>query len=144
MFEADLKSNLYRIWDRMSSGVLVPAGCQAGRDCEKKKRNPNPRGADSWWRLPKSLGFAESLIHKPYLCLIHIAMSNLLIDLSDKMGVLLARLAKPHHTNDAQIRIVMTLFCQPNYEAYPTEICGLISQSAAQVSKLGDQLLERG
>jgi hypothetical protein len=37
MFERDLENNLYRIWNRMSSGTYFPLG-QNGRDTEKGRR----------------------------------------------------------------------------------------------------------
>jgi hypothetical protein len=39
MFEANLKDNLYRVWNRMSSGSYTPPGHPAGRDTE-----------EDWWR----------------------------------------------------------------------------------------------
>ena len=33
-FEKDLKGNVYKLWNRMSSGELLPAGGSGGRDTE--------------------------------------------------------------------------------------------------------------
>ena len=46
-FEKDLKNNLYKIWNRMSLGVLLPAAGAGGGDTEAAWRwGPDARGAD--------------------------------------------------------------------------------------------------
>lgn len=44
-FEANLKNNLYKIWNRMSSGSYFPPR-EGGRDTEEKWRGSRPRRAD--------------------------------------------------------------------------------------------------
>ena len=44
-FEADLKNNLYKIWNRMSSGTLLPAPGEGGGDTEAAwRRDPRCSG----------------------------------------------------------------------------------------------------
>ena len=43
-FEADLKNNLFKIWNRMSSGSYFPPG-QSGGDTQTARRGPGARGA---------------------------------------------------------------------------------------------------
>ena len=52
-FEADLKNNLYRIWNRMSSGTYFPASGDGGGDTEAaRRRDPRARGADGGGIVP--------------------------------------------------------------------------------------------
>jgi hypothetical protein len=46
-FEKDLKGNLYKIWNRMSSGDVLPAAGVCGGNREgARDRYPDARGAD--------------------------------------------------------------------------------------------------
>ena len=45
-FEEGLKSNLYRLWNRMSSGSYFPAPVKSGLDTEEIGRGAGPWGAD--------------------------------------------------------------------------------------------------
>ena len=40
-FEENLKNNLYKLWNRMSSGCYFPSPCQSGRNTEEKWREKN-------------------------------------------------------------------------------------------------------
>ena len=42
-FEKDLKNNLYKIWNRMSSGMLLSSAGQNGRDTEEEWRRKTLR-----------------------------------------------------------------------------------------------------
>ena len=44
-FEKNLKKNLYKLWNRMSSGVLFPSASSWRRDTEKGRRIENFRRA---------------------------------------------------------------------------------------------------
>ena len=46
-FEQDLKGNLFKLWNRLSSGKLFPASGARGGDPEESWRNPHSRGSDS-------------------------------------------------------------------------------------------------
>ena len=47
-FESDLKNNLYKIWNRMSSGSYFPPPVQGGRDTKAaRRRGPLARRTDS-------------------------------------------------------------------------------------------------
>ena len=74
-FEADLADNLYKIWNRMSSGTYVPAAGQGGRDPQAAWRwGPNAGRADGhliplrrptslwvrWWSRIGSIRFMAS------------------------------------------------------------------------------------
>ena len=37
-FEKDLKNNLYKVWNRMSSGTYFFTTCKSGRNTEEKRR----------------------------------------------------------------------------------------------------------
>ena len=45
-FEEHLKDNLYKIWNRMSSGSYFPPSGQGCRNTQKDRRHKNPRGSD--------------------------------------------------------------------------------------------------
>ncbi len=45
-FEVDLKDNLYKLWNRLSSGRYFPPPVRAVRDTEEGRRLENVRGAD--------------------------------------------------------------------------------------------------
>ena len=44
-FEQDLKGNLFKLWNRLSSGSLFPASGARGGNPEEGRRNPHARGS---------------------------------------------------------------------------------------------------
>lgn len=40
-FEENLKNNLYKLWNRMSSGCYFPLPCQSCKNTEEKRREKN-------------------------------------------------------------------------------------------------------
>ena len=46
-FDKDLKSNLYKIWNRLSAGTYFPPPVKAVPIPKKKRRNPNLRNPDN-------------------------------------------------------------------------------------------------
>ena len=44
-FEANLRGNLYKLWNRLSSGSYFPAASPCGRNTEEGRRGQDPRCA---------------------------------------------------------------------------------------------------
>ena len=44
-FESKLKDNLYKIWNRMSSGTYVSSACKGGRHSEEEWRRKDTRSS---------------------------------------------------------------------------------------------------
>ena len=45
-FEADLRNNLYKVWNRMSSGTYFPPDVKARADSQERGWHPGLGGAD--------------------------------------------------------------------------------------------------
>ena len=90
-FEADLKDNLYKVWNRMRSGTWFAAAGQGGRDPQAaRRRDPNAGCADghrhtaassnelliSWWSRIRSIRcgvsgwrFCMCVVRRPVGCM---------------------------------------------------------------------------
>ena len=63
MFEQDLSKNLYKLWNRMSSGVVLPAAGQASRNSQGNGRHSKAGRADGGFITHTSqLSFAMTFL----------------------------------------------------------------------------------
>src|SRR5215213_10250821 len=63
-FEADLRDNLYKIWNRMSSGSYFPPAVRAVESecwaCQRSRTGSRRRSWPCIWRNGRTIGFART------------------------------------------------------------------------------------
>ena len=69
---------------------------------------------------------------------------RLLVLLGREISTLLEQALRPHGLNETDFRTLMILFSQPNGVAHPSELCGSVAQSPANMTRVADGLCERG
>jgi MarR family transcriptional repressor of emrRAB len=60
------------------------------------------------------------------------------------LGREISTLLRPHGLNETDFRTLMNLFSQPDGVAHPSDLCGSVAQSPANMTRVADSLCERG
>jgi MarR family transcriptional regulator, negative regulator of the multidrug operon emrRAB len=72
-----------------------------------------------------------------------VLLSRLLIHLGRGMASLLEQEVRPFGLAEPELRVLTTLFSQPDGVGHPSELCARTSQSAANMSRISDALVSR-
>jgi MarR family transcriptional repressor of emrRAB len=72
-----------------------------------------------------------------------VLLSRLLVHLGRGVAAMLEHQIRPFGLAEADFRVLVTLFSQPDGTAHPTDLCARTSQSPANMSRIGDALVER-
>jgi MarR family transcriptional repressor of emrRAB len=72
-----------------------------------------------------------------------ILLSRLLLHLGRGMSTMLECEVRPFGLNEAEFRVLTTLFSQPEASAHPSDLCAKTSQSPANMSRISDALVGR-
>lgn len=72
-----------------------------------------------------------------------VLLSRLLQHLGRGMSAMLEHEIRPFGLNEAEFRVLTTLFSQPDGVAHPTDLCSKTSQSPANMSRISDALVSR-
>ncbi len=70
-------------------------------------------------------------------------LSRLLLHLGRGMTSMLESEIRPFGLNEAEFRVLTTLFSQPEASAHPSDLCAKTSQSPANMSRISDALVGR-
>jgi MarR family transcriptional repressor of emrRAB len=100
----------------------------------------NNRDADCK-KLERSLEALSARV--PDLPLTQIMLCRLLQHLGREMATMLEHQIRPFGLAEAEFRVLMTLFSQPDGVANPSELCARASQSPANMSRISDALVSR-
>lgn len=73
-----------------------------------------------------------------------VLLSRLLLHVGRGMSNMLDTQLQPFGLNEAEFRVLTTLFSQAEGTAYPSELCANTSQSPANMSRISDALVSRG
>jgi len=73
-----------------------------------------------------------------------ILMCRLLLHIGREMAAKFEQQIKPFGLNEAEFRVLSTLFSQPDGTAHPSDLCSRASQSPANMSRISDALFDRG
>ena len=79
----------------------------------------------------------------PDLPLTEILLSRLLQHIGHDMGGKFEQQIRPFGLAEAEFRVLMTLFSQPDGVAHPSDLCARTSQSPANMSRICDALVSR-
>jgi MarR family transcriptional repressor of emrRAB len=79
----------------------------------------------------------------PDLPVSSVMIARLLQNLGRSMAAMLENQIRPFGLNDAEFRVLATLFSQPDGVAHPTDLCACTSQSPANMSRISDALVDR-
>jgi MarR family transcriptional repressor of emrRAB len=71
-------------------------------------------------------------------------LSQLLLHLGRGISSMLEQQMRPFGLAEPEMRVLTTLFSQPDGAAIPSELCAQTSQSAANLSRISDALVGRG
>jgi MarR family transcriptional repressor of emrRAB len=71
-------------------------------------------------------------------------LCRLLLHIGREMAAKFEQQIKPFGLNEAEFRVLSTLFSQPDGTAHPSDLCVRASQSPANMSRISDELFERG
>jgi MarR family transcriptional repressor of emrRAB len=80
----------------------------------------------------------------PDLPVKYVMLSRLLLQLGRGMSAKLEHEIRPFGLNEAEFRVLTTLFAQPEGVANPSDLCTKTSQSPANMSRISDALVGRG
>jgi MarR family transcriptional repressor of emrRAB len=72
-----------------------------------------------------------------------ILLSRVFLDLGRSMTSMLEQHTRPFGLSETELRVLTSLFSQPNGVAHPSELCARTSLSAANVSRISDVLVGR-
>jgi MarR family transcriptional repressor of emrRAB len=72
-----------------------------------------------------------------------ILLTRLLLFLGHHLGMMLDHLIRPFGLSEGEFRVLTALFSQPDGTAHPGELCSRASQSPANMSRIGDALVNR-
>ncbi|HEX3949288.1 MAG TPA: MarR family transcriptional regulator [Steroidobacteraceae bacterium] len=87
----------------------------------------------------------ESLKQRmPDLPVSGILLCRLLLHIGREMSAKFEQQIRPFGLNEAEFRVLSTLFSQPDGAAHPGDLCMRASQSPANMSRISDALLGRG
>jgi MarR family transcriptional repressor of emrRAB len=73
-----------------------------------------------------------------------ILLCRLVLHMGREMATALEQKIRPFGLAEAEFRVLMTLFSQPEGVAHPGDLCSRASQSPANMSRICDALVERG
>jgi MarR family transcriptional regulator, negative regulator of the multidrug operon emrRAB len=73
-----------------------------------------------------------------------ILLCRLVQHIGREMAAMFEQQLKPFGLNEAEFRVLMTLFSQPDGVAHPSDLCVRASQSPANMSRICDALVARG
>lgn len=79
----------------------------------------------------------------PDLPITGILLCRLILHLGREMAAMFEQQLKPFGLNEAEFRVLTTLFSQPDGVAHPTDLCVRASQSPANMSRISDALVSR-
>jgi MarR family transcriptional repressor of emrRAB len=69
---------------------------------------------------------------------------RLLVFLGREVSALFEQALRPHGLNETDFRTLMSLFCQPEGVANPSQLCASVGQSPANMTRVADALCQRG
>jgi MarR family transcriptional repressor of emrRAB len=72
-----------------------------------------------------------------------VLLSRLFQHLGRGMSAMLEHEIRPFGLNEAEFRVLTTLFSQPDGVAHPSDLCSKTSQSPANMSRISDALVSR-
>jgi MarR family transcriptional regulator, negative regulator of the multidrug operon emrRAB len=72
-----------------------------------------------------------------------ILLSRMIMHIAREMAARFEHHIRPYGLTEAEFRVLTTLFSQPEGTAHPGELCVRTSQSAANMSRICDALVER-
>jgi MarR family transcriptional repressor of emrRAB len=73
-----------------------------------------------------------------------VLLCRLLVSLGRDMAANFEQKIRPFGLNEADFRVLTTLFSQPEGVAHPSDLCVPTSQSPANMSRISDALVSRG
>ena len=73
-----------------------------------------------------------------------ILLCRLLLHIGREMAAKFEQQIRPFGLNEAEFRVLSTLFSQPDGVAHPSDLCARTSQSPANMSRISDALVDRG
>ena len=73
-----------------------------------------------------------------------ILLCRLLLHIGREMAAKFEQQIRPFGLNEAEFRVLSTLFSQPDGAAHPSDLCARASQSPANMSRISDALVGRG
>jgi MarR family transcriptional regulator, negative regulator of the multidrug operon emrRAB len=73
-----------------------------------------------------------------------ILLCRLVQHIGREMAAMFEQQLKPFGLNEAEFRVLTTLFSQPDGVAHPSDLCVRASQSPANMSRISDALVARG
>jgi MarR family transcriptional repressor of emrRAB len=73
-----------------------------------------------------------------------ILLCRLLLHIGREMSAKFEQQIKPFGLNEAEFRVLSTLYSQPDGTAHPSDLCVRASQSPANMSRISDALFDRG
>ena len=79
----------------------------------------------------------------PDLPVTEILLCRLLINMGRGMAAVFEQQIRPFGLNEAEFRVLTTLFSQPDGVAHPSDLCARASQSPANMSRISDALVSR-
>jgi MarR family transcriptional regulator, negative regulator of the multidrug operon emrRAB len=79
----------------------------------------------------------------PDVPLNEILLSRMLLHMGREMAARLEHQIRPFGLNEAEFRVLTTLFSQPEGVAHPSELCSRAAQSPANMSRISDALVSR-
>jgi MarR family transcriptional repressor of emrRAB len=71
-------------------------------------------------------------------------MCRLILHVGREMSAMFAQQLRPFGLVEAEFRVLSTLYSQPDGTAHPGDLCAPSSQSPANMSRIGDELVKRG
>ena len=93
-------------------------------------------------QLESGLGrLAELLPDVPQL---EVLLSRLIVFIGRDMSGILDRILRPHGLAETDFRVLMAMFSQSPHGASPGELCAKVAQSAANITRISDHLVELG
>ena len=72
-----------------------------------------------------------------------ILLSRVIVEIGRQLSSRLDHQIRPYGLGEADFRVLSTLFAQPEGGAYPSELCERTGQSPANMSRIGDVLVNR-
>lgn len=86
----------------------------------------------------------RAAVHLPDLPATEVLIVRTVALLAREISTLFEDELRPHGLNETDFRTLMILFSQPNHTAHPSELCAHVGQSPANMTRVTDELFERG
>jgi MarR family transcriptional regulator, negative regulator of the multidrug operon emrRAB len=80
----------------------------------------------------------------PDVPLMEVLLCRLLIHMGRETAATFEQQIRPFGLNEAEFRVLTTLFSQPEGVAHPSDLCSRAAQSPANISRISDALVGRG